>query len=317
MKAVFLDFATLGPGLDTTAMTELMPSVEIFENTDSSDIAERVRDANIVMTNKSRFSADLLRENTKLGLIALVATGTDNVDLETARELGIAVCNIRGYCTESVAEHVFGSLLNLTHNLDRYNASVREGAWQKSNDFCLISFPIRELSSMTLGVVGYGALGKGVAKVARAFGMKVIVSARPGTDIVGEDRVSFEELLRQADVISLHCPLNDATAGLFAEAEFRSMKSDAILINTARGGLIDSNALVAALRNGEIAAAALDVLAQEPPVDGDPLLDYDAPNLLITPHIAWATDIARQAALDQMIGNVAAFLKGEQQNRVV
>ncbi len=317
MKAVFLDFATLGPGLDTSTMQKLMPGVEIFDETDGSNIEKRIRGADVVMANKARFSADLLRDNSGLGLIALVATGTDNVNIEAARELNIAVCNIRGYCTESVAEHVFGCLLNLTHSLDRYNATVRDGAWQQSSDFCLISFPIRELNGMTLGIVGYGALGKGVAKVASAFGMNVIVSARPGTDIVGEDRVSFEELLKRADVISLHCPLNDKTLGLFAEDEFRKMKSDAILINTARGGLIDSNALVAALRNGDIAAAALDVLPQEPPVDGDPLLDYDAPNLMITPHIAWATGDARQAALDQMVANVAAFLAGEEQNRVV
>ena len=317
MKAVFLDFATLGSGLDTNAMQKLMPGVEIFDETDSSNIAERIRDANIVMTNKARFSADLLRNNSKLGLIALMATGTDNVDLEAAHKHDVAVCNIRGYCTESVAEHVFGCLLNLTHNLDRYNAMVRDGAWQKSKDFCLMSFPIRELSSMTLGIVGNGALGKGVVKIANAFGMNVIVSARPGTNFIGEGLVSFDELLRQSDVISLHCPLNDATANLFAEEEFRKMKSDAILINTARGGLIDSNALVAALKEDEIGAAALDVLPQEPPVDGDPLLDYDAPNLMITPHSAWGSNVARQAALDQMVTNIAAFLAGEEQNRVV
>jgi glycerate dehydrogenase len=170
---------------------------------------------------------------------------------------------------------------------------------------------------MTLGIVGYGNLGKGVADVARAFGMKVLISARPGADAVDEGRVAFDEVLQSADVISLHCPLTDATARLFGEAEFKKMKSDAILINTARGGLVDSAALVSALHDGDIAAAALDVLPQEPPVDGNPLLDYDGPNLLITPHIAWGSNEARQAAIDQLAANIAAFLKGEELNRVV
>jgi glycerate dehydrogenase len=317
MKAVFLDFATLGPGLNVDVMHDAMPDIEIYDETADSDVAERISDAEIVVANKSLFSAELLQKCPSLRLITLAATGTDNVDLEAAREHGVAVCNIRAYCTQSIAEHVFGCLLNLTHNLGRYNATVREGAWQKSDDFCLMSFPIRELSEMTLGIVGFGSLGKGVAKIARAFGMNVIISARPGTVSVADDRVPFEEVLQRSDVISLHCPLTDATAGLFGEKEFQAMKSDALLINTARGGLIDSNALVAALKSGEIAAAALDVLPQEPPVDGNPLLDYDAPNLMITPHIAWGTDVARQAALDQTVGNVAAFLRGEEQNRVV
>jgi len=170
---------------------------------------------------------------------------------------------------------------------------------------------------MTLGIVGYGNLGKGVADAARAFGMEVIVSARPGADTVDDGRVSFDEVLRRSDVISLHCPLTDATVGLFGEAEFKKMQSDAILINTARGGLIDSAALVSALRNGDIAAAALDVLPQEPPVEGNPLLDYDGPNLTMSPHIAWASNEARQAAVDQLTATVVAFQSGERLNRVV
>lgn len=170
---------------------------------------------------------------------------------------------------------------------------------------------------MTLGIVGYGNLGRGVANVARAFGMEVIFSARPGGEATDEGRVSFDELLRQSDVISLHCPLTDSTVGLFGTAQFKLMKSSAILINTARGGLVDSAALVAALRNGDIAAAALDVLPQEPPVDGNPLLDYKGPNLCITPHVAWGSNEARQAAIDQLAANVGAFLNDEELNRVV
>ena len=317
MKAVFLDFATLGPGLDVSAMRASLPDLTVFDVTNVDQIVERIRDAEFVLTNKVRLTGEILKAAPKLKFIGLTATGTDNVDIEVAKRCGIAVCNIRAYCTQSVAEHVFGSLLNLTHSLGQYIASVRAGEWQKSADFCLMTHPIRELSAMTLGIVGYGSLGKGVADVAEAFGMQVIVSARPGADAVDDGRVSFDELLRRSDVISLHCPLTDTTVRLFGEAEFRKMKSDAILINTARGGLIDSAALVAALNDGEIAAAALDVLPQEPPVDGDPLLDYKGPNLLMTPHIAWASNEARQAAVNQLTACIDAFLAGEELNRVV
>tara|TARA_R110002096_G_scaffold29497_2_gene88723 strand:+ start:31481 stop:32434 length:954 start_codon:yes stop_codon:yes gene_type:complete len=317
MKAVFLDFATLGPGLDASAMHAAMPELEIFDVTTAEQVAQRIDGAVIALANKVRFPARLLQENPRLRLIGLTATGTDNVDLAAAQELDIAVCNIRNYCTQSVAEHVFGSLLNLTHNLSRYDTAVRRGEWQKSQDFCLMTYPLRELSTMTLGIVGYGALGKGVARLARNFGMRVIVSARPGTSDSEEDRVSFDALLRRSDVISLHCPLTPDTAGLFDAEAFSKMKSDAILINTARGGLVESAALVTALTRGDIAAAAIDVLPEEPPVNGDPLLDYTGDNLQITPHVAWATGAARQAAIDELVANVTAFLHGEKRNRVV
>ena len=170
---------------------------------------------------------------------------------------------------------------------------------------------------MTLGIVGYGALGQGVARIAREFGMTVLVSARPGTDSVPDDRVDFDELLATSDIISLHCPLNDTTRKLFGAREFAAMKDSAILINTARGGLVDSQALADALENGQIAAAAIDVLPQEPPVDGDPLLDYRGDNLIVTPHIAWATDEARQNAIDELAANTRAFLDGVERNRIV
>jgi len=317
MKAVFLDFGTMGPGLDVSGLHALLPELEIFEVTADSQIAARIQDAEIVLTNKSRLTEELLLACPTLRIIGLTATGTDNVDLTAAKHNDVAVCNIRAYCTESIAEHVFGCLLNLTRNLANYNAAVRSGQWQKSEDFCWLSLPIRELSAMTLGIVGYGELGKGVAGLAGAFGMEVIISARPGSNSIDDGRVPFDELLQRADVISLHCPLTDTTSGLFGEAEFRKMKSDAILINTARGGLIDSAALVAALKTGEIAAAAVDVLPVEPPTDGDPLFDYDGQNLMVTPHVAWGSDEARQAAINELIANLAAFIDGEERNRVV
>jgi len=317
MKAVFLDFATLGPGLDVSGLRALFPDIEVFEVTRPDEVAARVREAEFVFINKVKMTGDILRASPKLRYIGLTATGTDNVDIELAKKNGVAVCNIRAYCTASVTEHVFGCLLNITHSLNEYRETVRAGEWQKSPDFCLMTHPIRELSAMTLGVVGYGSLGKGVADIGRAFGMQVLISARPGSSEVPDGRVAFDELLQQADVISLHCPLNDATAGLFGAAEFKTMKSDAILINTARGGLIDSAALVAALQNGDIGAAAVDVLPIEPPLDGDPLIDYDGPNLMVSPHIAWASNEARQAAVDQLCACAAAFLDGKELNRVV
>jgi len=317
MKAVFLDYSTVGSGLDTSPLTTLLPDLEFFDATGDDQVLDRIRDAEFVIANKVRLGDDLISAAPNLRFIGLTATGTDNINLDSARRHDVAVCNIRGYCTRSVSEHVFGVLLMLAHNLHRYAADVRGSAWQQSQDFCLLTHPVRELSSMTMGIVGYGELGSSVAGKAREFGMEVIVSARPGSDAVPDDRVAFEELIERADVISLHCPLTDATHGLFGEREFGRMKSTAILINTARGGLVDSAGLSAALRNGEIAAAAVDVLPEEPPINGDPLLDYDGDNLLVTPHIAWSTDRARQDSIIELAANVGAFLKGEKRNRMV
>lgn len=317
MKAVFLDYSTVGSGLDTSPLTTLLPELEFFDATRGDQVLDRISDAEFVFANKVRLSDDLISAAPRLRFIGLTATGTDNINLDSARRHDVAVCNIRGYCTRSVSEHVFGVLLMLAHNLHRYAADIRGGAWQQSQNFCLLTHPVRELSSMTMGIVGYGELGSSVADKAREFDMQVIVSARPGSDAVPDDRVAFEELLEQADVISLHCPLTDATHGLFGGREFERMKSTAILINTARGGLVDSAALAAALRDGGIAAAAVDVLPEEPPINGDPLLDYDGDNLLVTPHIAWSTDRARQDSIIQLAANVEAFLKGEERNRMV
>ena len=317
MKAVLLDWATMGPDLDITALKALLPELEIFDDTDDDQLAERIAGAEIVLGNKVLLSEPLFESAPEMRLIGLTATGTDNVDLEAAKKRGIAVCNIRAYCTQSVAEHVFGCILNLAHGLDAYAADVRRGAWQEADDFCMLTYPIRELSAMTLGIIGYGELGKGVADIARAFNMDVIVAARPGDEAIPEGRVSMDDLLQRADVISLHCPLNNVTRNLFGAAEFKAMKKTAFLINTARGGLVDSQALVAALRDGEIAAAAVDVLPKEPPTDGDPLLNYEGCNLMVTPHIAWGTLTARQGAIDELTANIAAFLEGKERCRVV
>ena len=319
MKAVFLDFATMGADdLDPSPLTDLLPDLQFFDVTPEELTTERIRDAEFVFTNKIRFNDEALDSAKSLRFIGLTATGTDNVDLSGADKYGIAVCNIRAYCTQSVVEHVFGVLLNFTHNISRFAEIVRNGEWQESDEFCMLRYPIRELSGMTLGIVGHGALGRGVAKAAREFGMTVLIARRPGMSAKHVDgRTDFREMLGRADVITLHCPLSDDTKNLFGEEEFRLMKPDAILINTARGGLIDSAALAAALGNGEIGAAAVDVLPQEPPAEGDPLLDYDGTNLIVTPHVAWATKEARQSAINELAANVEAFLRGEKRNRVV
>jgi glycerate dehydrogenase len=317
MKAVFLDFGTMGAGLDLRELESLVSELVIYDDSPDDTVAARIADVEIVFTNKIRLTRELLEHAPKLKFIALTATGTDNIDTDCAKRHGIGVANIRHYCTQSVVEHVFGVLLSLTHSLEQYHRSVRAGDWQRSSDFCMLHYPVKELSVMALGIVGYGALGQGVACIAREFGMKVLISARPGSEAVPEDRVGFDELLAEADVISLHCPLNDDTRGLFGAGEFRAMKNSAILINTARGGLVDSQALADALADGEIAAAAVDVLPKEPPVGGDPLLDYAAGNLIVTPHIAWATDEARQNAIDELAANTRAFLDGVDRNRIV
>lgn len=317
MKAVFLDFGTMGAGLDLRELESLVSELVIYDDSPDATVAERIGDAEIVFTNKIRLTRELLENAPNLRFIALTATGTDNIDTDCARSHGIGVANIRHYCTQSVVEHVFGVLLSITHSLGQYHRSVRAGDWQRSTDFCMLHYPVKELSAMTLGVVGYGALGQGVARIAREFGMQVLVSARPGAETVPDDRVGFGELLTGSDVISLHCPLNDDTRNLFGAREFEAMKRTAILINTARGGLVDSRALADALESGQIAAAAVDVLPEEPPVGGDPLLDYDGDNLIVTPHIAWATDEARQNAIDELAANTRAFLGGIERNRIV
>jgi glycerate dehydrogenase len=288
----------------------------VHQQTADDEVGDRICDAEFVFTNKFRMVPAVLERAARLRLIGLTATGTDNVDLDEARKRGIAVCNIRAYCTESVVEHVFGVMLMLSHSLGAYAASVRAGDWQQAQDFCMLTHPVPGLAGRTLGIVGYGELGQGVERLARAFGMRVLISARPGSTDVPDGRVPFDALLADADVVTLHCPLTPETQGLMGAEEFARMKPGAFLVNTARGALVDSGALVSALEAGEIAGAAIDVLAKEPPADGDPVLDYRSDKLIVTPHIAWATDAARQNAIDELAANVEAFLAGERRNRV-
>ena len=314
MKAAFLDYGTLGPGIDTSSLDELV-EVEYYEYSPPNEIPGRLRDVGIGIVNKARVDAATMVANPGLKFIVLAATGSDNVDLQTARQRNIAVANIRDYCTPAVVQHVFALILALTRQLKGYQAVVNAGAWQRSNTFALFDFPIRELTGKTLGIVGYGSLGRGVADVGRAFGMEVLVAARPGAP--AENRIALDALLEQADVLSLHCPLTDTNRHMIGKSELASMKPDALLINTARGALIDSAALVEALRSGGIGGAGIDVLATEPPTDEEPLLAADIPNLILTPHIAWTASESRQRTLDQVAENVKDFLGGGELRRLV
>jgi len=316
MRAVFVDFATVSSGdLDTTRLDEAVPGLRYYPDTTPGELTARIAGAEAIFANKARFDPTVLGGAAGLRIICLAATGTDNVDLDAARARGIAVCNIRAYCTTSVAQHVFALILALTQRLSAYQAEVRAGRWGASARFCLLDFPIRELARKTLGIVGYGELGRAVARIGPAFGMQVLIAARRGGVATG-GRTSFEDVLTRSDVLSLHCPLTPQTRNLIGAAELARMRRDALLINTARGGLVDAAALAAALRAGTLGGAGIDVLAQEPPVHGDPLLANDIPNLIVTPHVAWAAREARQRALDEMALNITAFARGERRNRV-
>jgi glycerate dehydrogenase len=313
MKAAFLDYGTLGPGIDTASLDQLV-EVEYYDYSPPNEISGRLRDVEIGIVNKARVDAATMVANPGLKFIVLAATGSDNVELQTARQRSIAVANIRDYCTPAVVQHVFALILALTRQLKGYQTVVNAGAWQRSNTFALFDFPIRELTGKTLGIVGYGSLGRGVANVGRAFGMEVLIAARPGAP--AENRIAIDALLEQADVLSLHCPLTDSNRHMIGKSELASMKPDALLINTARGALIDSAALVEALRSGGIGGAGIDVLATEPPTDEEPLLAADIPNLILTPHIAWTASESRQRTLDQVAENVKDFLDGGELRRL-
>ncbi len=287
-----------------------------FDECSSDEVVERLKDATIAIVNKVYFYDETLAELPNLKLIALAATGTDKVDLESCRRRGIAVCNIRNYATHTLPEHVFMLALALKRNLLRYREDVRRSEWQKAKQFCLFDYPISDLHNSTLGIVGYGALGKSVAQIGEAFGMRVLISEHKDAETVREGRVSFENILHESDVVSLHCPLNEKTRNLIGKAEFSKMKPTTVLINTSRGGLVNENDLVEALKNNVIGGAGFDVLTKEPPAEGNPLLDLDLPNFILTPHNAWASAEAMQTLADQLIDNIEAFVKGEPQNLV-
>lgn len=290
-----------------------------YAKTAPADAEARLAGATVAIVNKLPIDAGLIARLPQLQMIAVLATGTNDIDLDACRQRGIVVSNIRGYAEHTVPEHVFALLLALSRNVFAYRAAVAAGRWQRSEQFCFFDYPIRDLHGATLGVIGGGSLGSGVIRLAEAFGMRVLRAEHKGAESLRAGYTSFATVLREADAISLHCPLTAETKNLIGEAELRAMKPSALLINTARGGLVDEAVLPRALREGWIAGAGFDVLSSEPPDAGNPLLAPDLlalPNFLLTPHVAWASRPAMQVLADQLIANIEAFVRGEPQNRV-
>jgi len=288
-----------------------------YRETSSDQVVERLQAATIAICNKLPLREPQLLRLPQLKLIAVAATGVDNIDLDYCKQRGIAVCNARNYAGNSLPEHVLLLMLALRRNLTAYLEDVRAEKWQQARQFCLLDHPIHDLHGATLGVIGYGFLGRAVGNLARAIGMKLLIAERKAAPTIRSGRVAFNQVLEKSDVVTLHCPLTNETRNLIDRAELQMMKRESLLINTARGGLVNENALLAALREGLIAAAAFDVLSEEPPRNGNPLLEARLPNLIVTPHVAWASREAMQTLADQLVESLEAFVRGEALNRIV
>ena len=311
MKVVFLDRDTLSPGtrLRTLAFDH---QLVCHGSTLAAQVAERVADADIVLVNKVRLDASAVAAAPRLKCIAVAATGTDPIDLVACRERGIVVCNIRNYAVHTVPEHTFALIFALRRSLCAYRDAVRAGRWQASNQFCFFDHPIRDLAGATLGVIGDGVLGQAVAAIGRALGMRVLMSAFKGRADMGSLYTPFERVLAESDVITLHCPLRPQTRHMIGAAEFALMRRAPLLVNTARGGLVDESAVGPALASGQISGAAFDVVSVEPPPPDHPFMALlDRPDFILTPHVAWASDEAIQSLADQLVDNVEAFVRGE------
>ena len=310
-RVVFLDRASLKAKVRKFAFaTEYIE----HEKTAPAEVVARLRGANIAITNKVPLREASLKELPDLRMIAVAATGYDVIDLGYCRAHGIAVANIRNYAVHTVPEHTFALLLALRRNLIAYREDVAAGVWNQSDQFCFFTHPIGDLHGATLGIIGEGAIGQSVAHVARAFGMRVLFADHPPPKADGVSFTPMDEVLRESDVITLHCPLTPETRNLIDAAAFRKMKRTALLINTARGGLVDEAALIEALENKLIAGAGFDVLTVEPPKNGHALLDIRGPNFILTPHVAWASDGAMQFLADQLVDNIDLWVAGKPQH---
>jgi glycerate dehydrogenase len=284
------------------------------DQTGPENVVSRIQGADIVIVNKVKLSADILAQAPSVKMIAVSATGTDIVDLAYCRTHGIVVSNIRGYAVHTVPEHAFMLMLALRRNLLGWREDVRAGLWQQADQFCLFTRPMSDLYGSTLGLFGYGSLGHGMQKVAEVFGMQVLIAEHKNATTIREGHTTFDRVLAEADVISLHTPLTAETRHMIGPREFGLMKPTALLINTARGNLVDEAALVDALKSQRIAGAGFDVLSVEPPREGSPLLDLDLPNFILTPHVAWSSREAMQTLADQLVDNIEAFVAGRASN---
>lgn len=288
-----------------------------FERTGPDEVAERIRNADIVVTNKVPVTRNDLARASALKLIAVAATGYNSIDIGACEEAGVAVCNIRNYATNTVPEHTFMLILALRRSLKAYDRSVRRGRWMQSGQFCYFDHPVNDLAGSTLGIIGSGALGTAVSRLGRAFGMRVLFSSRKGTSEIGPKHTRFETVIAESDVITLHCPLTKTTRNLIDRPEFDRMRSSALLINTARGGLVNETALVEAIELGKIAGAGFDVSSSEPPEDDHPLVRLAAfDNFILTPHVGWTSRQAVQSLADQLMDNIEANWAGRPQNLV-
>ena len=313
IRIVFLDRASLPVPLP---LLDVPHEWTDYGQTATDERLERARDADVLVVNKVMLDAALLEQLPRLRLVAVSATGVNNVDLAACRARGISVCNVRNYGADTVAEHAFMLMMVLRRQLAAYQRAVRVGEWQRSERFCLFGAPIGDLKGARLVIAGAGDIGQALAHKARAFGMDVRFMERREAGCVRPGYVSFDEALETSDVLSLHLPLNDATRNMLGRVELLRMKPDAVLVNTARGGLVDEAALAEVLNAGHLGGAGFDVLTQEPPRDGNPLLELALDNLVLTPHVAWASEGAMQTMARMLVDNIAAWMQGQPQNVV-
>jgi len=316
MKIVFLDRDTLSPQT-TLRRPRFEHELQLFDRTTAGEVAHRIADADIVIVNKVKLGAAAIDGARRLKLVAVAATGTDNIDLQACAARGIVVSNIRNYAVHTVPEHTFALIFALRRSICAYRDAVRAGRWQAAGQFCFFDHPIRDLAGSTLGVIGDGVLGQTVASLGRALGMRVLFAGYKGQTGQGVLYTPFEQTLAQSDVLTLHCPLMPQTRNMIAAPEFALMQRKPLLINTARGGLVDENAVGPALAAGQISGAAFDVVSVEPPPLDHPFMQLlDRPDFILTPHVAWASDEAVQGLADQLVDNVEAFVRGEPSNVV-
>ncbi len=316
LNVVFLDRGTLSPETALRRPAFHHQWAE-YDRTAPDQVAGRIAEADIVITNKAPLRRETLDSASRLKMIGVAATGTDIIDINCCQDRGIVVSNIRGYAVHTVPEHTFALILALRRSLLGYRDAVARGRWQEAGQFCFFDHPIRDLHGSRLGIFGKGAIGQAVADIAKAFGMIPVFAGRKGSRDVGPPYTPWDEVLETSDVITLHCPLTPATRDMIALPEFRAMKCRPLVINTARGGLINEEALVTALAEGLIAGAAIDVLPTEPPADDHPFLALmDRPNFILTPHVGWASHEAIQTVADQLMDNIEAFVAGAPRNVV-
>ncbi len=316
MKIVFLDRDTIAPQI-TLRQPTFEHTLQVYDRTAPNEVASRIADADILIVNKVPLTADVIAAAPKLRMVAIAATGTDNVDIAACAQKGIVVSNINNYAVVTVPEHTFALIFALRRNLLAYRDAVRAGRWQQAKQFCFFDYPIRPLRGATLGVIGEGVVGRAVADIGRALGMRVLIAAHRGRSYIGPFYTPFEDVLAQADIITLHCSLTPKTRNMITAAEFALMKRKPLLINTARGELVDESAVGPALDSGQISGAGFDVVSVEPPPLDHPYMALlDRPNFLLTPHVAWASDDAMQVLANQLIDNIEAFVRGEPVNTV-